>query len=373
VDRILAKTITSRSSTLTDCEKEHPHKPDSIVSSSSSSSSSTIKGEPPKKKAKLVLNNKCSSDDNNNSNNDNWNNMYNRLVAYRKAESKKITTRLIIIDGPKKNKKKSYPSDQKLRHWVIAQQMAEKKGQLSETQIRLLKSIDYLWDDDKREGNYGWNEDRWKEMHQRLVGYKKKHNTTIVPRPYPPDPKLAVWVNTQRTEKKRNQLLEERIALLNSIGFVWDVQIRLGWDEMYRRLCVYKEKNNQSTLVPADAVCTIRDSKLGDWVGTQRYYYRKGKLEQRRVQLLNDVDFVWDMKEAFWMDMYKKLVLYAKNNNKSVMVPRNYKKDPKLGSWVYNQRTAYKTGKITEKRMELLNRMDFVWVRVAGKSSYIVI
>ena len=290
-------------------------------------------------------------------------------LCLRKGAEQEITTHL--IDGPT-NKKKSYPSDQKLRDWVIAQQMAEKKGQLSEKRIYRLKSINYLWDDDKREGNYGWNEDRWKEMHQRLAAYKKKHNTTIVPRSYPLDPKLAVWVNTQRTEKKKNMLSEERIALLNSIDFVWDVQIRLGWDEMYRRLCAYKKKNNQSTMVHVEAMCTVGDSKLGHWVATQRYHYRKDKLEQHRVQLLNDVDFVWNMKEAFWMDMYKKLVFYAKNNNKSVMVPRNYKKDPKLGSWVNNQRTAYRTGKINEKRMELLNQMDFVWVTGKG-SHYIVI
>ena len=94
VARILAKTVTSSSSTVTDCTKEHPRKPDFIVRSSSSSSISsssstsiTIKGEPPKNKAKRVLNK--SSSENSNNDRDNWNKMYKRLFAYEKAQSRK--------------------------------------------------------------------------------------------------------------------------------------------------------------------------------------------------------------------------------------------------------------------------------------------
>lgn len=54
-------------------------------------------------------------------------------------------------------------------------------------------------------------------MYESLVAYKKKHGTTIVPQQYEADPQLGNWVQNQRRTCEE----EDRIDLLNEIGFVW--------------------------------------------------------------------------------------------------------------------------------------------------------
>ena len=65
-------------------------------------------------------------------------------------------------------------------------------------------------------------------------------------------------------------------------------------------------------------------------------------------------------KDGQWMGMYQKLVAYKKHY-KSTKVPRWYTNDPQFGMWIANQRVLYKKNKLSNKRTELLNSINFVW------------
>lgn len=60
--------------------------------------------------------------------------------------------------------------------------------------------------------------DRWMNRYKELIEYKKEHGSTLVPQRYKKNPKLGKWVTHQRS----SCLTEERKALLDEIGFVWD-------------------------------------------------------------------------------------------------------------------------------------------------------
>jgi len=62
--------------------------------------------------------------------------------------------------------------------------------------------------------------------------------------------------------------------------------------------------------------------------------------------------------------MYKRLVAYKKEHT-DINLPKQYKKDPKLGTWISNQRTTYKNKKMTEERKHLLNSIGFAWVAIS--------
>merc|ERR1712194_232787 len=113
-------------------------------------------------------------------------------------------------------------------------------------------------------------------MYQKLIAYKKENKTTSVPQYYKEDPKLAKWINHQRTSFKNKELSVERINYLESIGFVWKVHVI--WIEMYERLVAYKHCH-QSTVVPQRYV---KDPSLGRWVTKQRVAYNKDKLSEKR-------------------------------------------------------------------------------------------
>lgn len=85
------------------------------------------------------------------------------------------------------------------------------------------------------------HDEKWHEMFQKLVQYKKFFNHTRVPQCYDQDPRLGRWVHYQRVEywlfqaKKKAKINSERIALLETIGFEWDPQ-SANWECMFRRL-----------------------------------------------------------------------------------------------------------------------------------------
>ena len=82
-----------------------------------------------------------------------------------------------------------------------------------------------------------------------------------------------------------------------------------------------------------------------------------------RINRLESIGFVWDPRDAKWMEMYHKLVAYKKQYN-STQVPHEYIKDHSLGNWVSNQRKVYNntnSGILSKKRLDLLNSINFVW------------
>jgi hypothetical protein len=133
------------------------------------------------------------------------------------------------------------------------------------------------------------------------------------------------------------------------IGFVWKLQDRVPWVEMFQRLVAYK-KEHKSINVPDK--CTA-DPRLGNWVHTQRQNYTKKELSVKRINRLELIGFVWDPFDARWMEIYHRLFAYKKQY-RSTKVQCHYTEDPELGHWTIKQRGRYKENKLSEKRLELL-------------------
>ncbi|OEU07444.1 hypothetical protein FRACYDRAFT_197745 [Fragilariopsis cylindrus CCMP1102] len=204
-----------------------------------------------------------------------------------------------------------------------------------------------------------WQNKRWDEKFRRLVAYRKENKSTNVPGMYEADPKLARWVKYQRTSATNKNISEERLRRLNSIGFVWKMRnddVLAPWMEMYHRLVAYKMEH-KSTDVPKEYQV---DPKLGHWVQTQRKSYDKKQLSTDRINRLESISFVWDSYDVQWMESYSKLVEYKKQN-KSTVVPYRRTEHHSLGNWVDTQRVAYNKDKLSGKRLELLNSINFVW------------
>lgn len=220
-------------------------------------------------------------------------------------------------------------------NWVYQQRFLFTKGKLPKERHALLESIGFSLKSKRP--------NRWIKMYERLVAYNKKHGTTCVRREWEGDPQLAIWVANQRRGCKK----QDRINLLNKIGFVWKVQSH--WMVMYGRLVAFKKKYG-TTQVP----CGWKtDPQLAIWVSTQRRDCKK----QDRINRLNEIDFVWN----HWREMYGRLVAY-KEKHGSTEVPKGWKTDPKLASWVHNQRKCCKK----QDRIDRLDEINFVW-RVQGR------
>lgn len=211
---------------------------------------------------------------------------------------------------------------------------------------------------------------KWRASLDELAKYKEEYGNCLVPRGYPPSPRLASWVAEQRKQYKllqigkQSSITPQRIDLLNSLDFAWNAQ-EAAWEKHIEDLKSYKEEYGDC-LVPLNHPDY---PKLGLWVKEQRRHYtllRQGKpshMTEERAQTLQKIGFCWDTHEAIWGERLVELKQY-KERWGDCLVPINY---GKLGTWVHHQRRQrkkYKRGEdchITGERIQALDRAGFAW------------
>ena len=126
--------------------------------------------------------------------------------------------------------------------------------------------------------------------------------------------------------------------------------------EQYRR-------EHGDLLVPNDYVC--QGKRLGAWIGTQRMEYKSRtnpRFTQARVDLLNAIGMVWDVRQFQWNRMYQALERYLQKHG-TARVPQSYvtEEGVKLGIWLNKVRMEYKRGRLSQARQAQLEALGVVW------------
>ncbi len=134
------------------------------------------------------------------------------------------------------------------------------------------------------------------------------------------------------------------------------------WNRMYELAKQYYEQNGD-LCVPHDYVCCGK--RLGRWIGTQRSDYKKLTnvfFTQERIDRLNTIGMVWDVKKVFWEDMFQELLRYASACG-TVRVPQSYltPEGKQLGIWVNHLRMDFKRGVLPLERQKLLEEAGMIW------------
>ena len=130
----------------------------------------------------------------------------------------------------------------------------------------------------------------WDEMFGRLKKYRERVGHCRVPAGHKEgDHSLGTWVSVQRRSKAT--LAPERVQRLDGIGFVWD-PLTADWEEGFAALKLYQERVGHCR-VPA----TYKDGEynLGNWTTHQRKY--KARITPERVQRLDEIGFVWNVRK----------------------------------------------------------------------------
>ncbi len=113
-----------------------------------------------------------------------------------------------------------------------------------------------------------------------------------MPFEYEDVPKLGAFVNNSRTQKADGRLSQERIELLEHIGFEWAVKEAGNtdkWEERYLQLLYFKGENGHCN-VPYNY---LDNPELARWVSNQRQSRKNGKLLPERERLLEEIGFLW--------------------------------------------------------------------------------
>lgn len=113
---------------------------------------------------------------------------------------------------------------------------------------------------------WNMNEDSWKKRFNELLAFKDEFGHTKVPKTYK-NRQLGSWVNYQRSQYKyfidgkKSQLTQERIQLLNSIGFVWNRHRTVSWEHRFEEFKQFKQAYGH-VFVPSNFA---KNPKLGGW------------------------------------------------------------------------------------------------------------
>jgi len=303
-----------------------------------------------------------------------WDKMFDELQQYKEEY------------GDCSVAKNTDPKYDSLRKWVhsvrglryrVKNNIRQCNMQLTEERIKRLTDLGYEWPKERLNmPRVGWDA-RFEELRQ----YKEEHGNARVPRYYDLIPSLGTWCATQRSEyrkfiegKKSTTLNEERIAALESLGFEFSITgSRVSWDTRYEELCKFKEEFG-------DCSVPIRfnaNRKLGSWVTKQRNEYRqlregkKTNMTDERLRKLEEIGFIWVDQhggaKTNWEKKYHELRQY-KAEFEDCLVPEDYQRNPRLGTWVAQQRKNYqllnegKPSDITEEQVSRLEKLGFSWV-----------
>lgn len=139
-------------------------------------------------------------------------------------------------------------------------------GRLTEERIRRLDELGFAWS----------LRDDWNKHYEELRAFRREHGHCNVPARYSKNRRLGIWVSAQRQQYKIRQaaakdpskplrtspLTEERIELLNQIGFTWTIRSREPesdmWPHRFQQLKDYQQLNG-TCRVP------LQEGELGAW------------------------------------------------------------------------------------------------------------
>ncbi|KAL7515070.1 hypothetical protein ACHAXN_012313 [Cyclotella atomus] len=90
--------------------------------------------------------------------------------------------------------------------------------------------------------------------------------------------------------------------------------------------------------------------------------YKSGTIPQERVDMLNEVGFrlEWIHQDQKWDMRYAELQEFKKEFGHWI-VPQNYERNKKLGTWVIHQRRQLKSRQLRHDRFQKLDEIGFVW------------
>ena len=151
--------------------------------------------------------------------------------------------------------------------------------------------------------------------------------------------------------------------------------------------------------------------KLWNWISVQRQKYQNDKLTPKQIQLLEDIDMVWDGRyydinsyiqfdesklvipkipqiieivdliennediNYKWLRMYEMAKRYFLING-HLVVPNHYKyqyplrEGGKLANWISSQKTKYRNRKLSQKQIQLLEKIGMLWDNYTHTSRY---
>jgi len=236
-----------------------------------------------------------------------------------------------------------------LGSWCTQQREAYREGRLSKEQIERLEAIGFLWK---------LRDDLWEKHFANLVAFKAAFGHCDVPQRFDGYPGLGMWCSTQRERFARGRLKVEQAERLDAIGFAYDA-LESRWNRTFERLQAYRARFGHCN------VQSKEDAELATWCSNQRGDYGAGRLSAARLERLESIGFQWNPIEERWQAMLEALTAFKATHGHCEVQRRANQPETEreLASWIHNQRSRYRRGRMGPERVGALEAIGFRWER----------
>ncbi|KAL7547342.1 hypothetical protein ACHAWF_010660 [Thalassiosira exigua] len=265
------------------------------------------------------------------------------------------------------------PKSEELGAWVKSQRDMFNDGMVTEERITQLTEIGFNFYARKRANKTKDPVDPWQRRLMELRAYKEKVGDVNVPRKFALNLGLGDFVYNQKMAYKDGKLSEEKIQVLEELGFDWTVKRKGGrpsgllgktrkehqtqWEKRFSELVAYREEHGDLRIPDGYE----RNPTLASWMRRQRKYHREGMMKDTKCERLKELGFDFGgpkQEKKPWMKQYEALVEFNKEHGHN-NVPVHHVPNPQLYYWIGTQKQTYKKGKMTEDKIALLKEIDF--------------
>lgn len=240
----------------------------------------------------------------------------------------------------------------KLGTWIAGQRYSKKKNRLSEEQIRLLDEIGMSWQR---------FESKWDTAYGYAKTYFDMNRTVDVPSTYITNDgfKLGVWMAGQRKKYAAGKLKPMQIKRLEALQITWDLTDE-SWRRGYAHAEAYFKANGDLNVT--GGYKSGDGYKLGVWIANQRTAYRQNRLTDEKIQKLKAIGMHWSVLHDRWQTGYEHAKAFFERYG-NLNVPKTFACEDgyPLCEWVKTQRSAYRDGKLSEEREQLLREIGMIW------------
>jgi len=246
--------------------------------------------------------------------------------------------------------------EKKLTEWALNQRYKYNKNKFSNYPefLSKLKEINFAF-------IIKTDNELWNEKYQEFSNFlKKKQRHPKISSKDMYEKKLAIWETSQRNNYRITKFKDtlERLNKLKEVGIIFD-KFNLKWEQQYEKYKLFIQKNKR------EPIQSIKEEKaIASWASIQRLLYKKTKFKDNPEKLnkLNDIEFVWNLKKSSWDIHYEKYMKFIELNKREPTQSKNQEENS-LGCWVLDQRKRYKKDKFKNnpERLKKLNELGFKW------------
>ncbi|PSC73903.1 helicase domain isoform C [Micractinium conductrix] len=178
--------------------------------------------------------------------------------------------------------------------------------------------------------------DRWDRRAVELGAYLLRHGHCNVPEDWVENPELGLWVKRQRIARAAGQLSDERLSILQSMGFAFGevAQLTEEWEHRFDQLVDWMLWHNENQQpfswlgVDWGARGGITARELALWTTLQREYRDRGLLPGEALSRFEAIGVQWDNAadstpaERRWMAWFGRLLHLIERHNPLLHQPR---------------------------------------------------